>query len=76
MPGDHEVTILETHLQNGEVIDGDPTDEQLEESDAVFYSVSWGKEDYYRWVSGPFGDMDDLLGSINDTEEHYQSVAS
>lgn len=76
MPGDFEVTILETHTLDGRTIDGDPSEEDLQEADAVFYSVSWGKEDYYRWVSGPFGDMDDLLGSINDTEEHYQEVSA
>jgi hypothetical protein len=76
MAGDYEVTILETHTQDGRVIDGDPSEEDLQESDAVFYSVSWGKEDYYRWVSGPFGDLEDLMSAINDTEDHYQSVAS
>lgn len=76
MPSSADIRIIEVHTVDGEsyVGEGD-LDEHLQEADSVFYSVSWGGEEYYRWVSGPFADEDDVRAAIEDAEEYYREVA-
>lgn len=47
--------------------------EHIDETDRIFYSVEDGQgEHYYRWLAGPFADIGDLEGAIQDETEEYE----
>jgi hypothetical protein len=72
MAVDPDISIVEVHLADGTVIAGEPSEEQLQEADEVFYSVSYGGgETFYRWISGPYEDIGDVYEAIFDTENSY-----
>lgn len=74
MSRDYSIRILEVHLQDGTSVEGELSDEQWEEADEVFYAVSWNGEDFYRWVSGPFGDLEDAEAAIEDEQDFYSET--
>lgn len=67
--------IIEMQDYDGESYSGGDMDEHLPESDMVFYSVQreFGDfETFYRWVGGPFGDLDDVISAIEAETDEYE----
>jgi hypothetical protein len=74
MAGDYDnIEIIEVHTYDG-VFQGEDCTEHLDEADQVFYSVTWGGETYYRWVSGPFESIEDVEDAIGDAEDYYKEL--
>lgn len=60
----------------GDTVTPDDMADRMKEADQVFYSVEAADgETYYRWVGGPFADMESLEQAITDETDHYESVA-
>jgi hypothetical protein len=73
---DYDLVIWQVTTFDGESYEGGEALEHLEDADQVFYSVSYGAgEEFYRWVAGPFEDLDGLEAAIGDEVEHYEDVA-
>lgn len=71
----YDLTILQIVTSDGESHDGEFED-YLEEADSVFYSISYANgEEFYRWVYGPFEDMDSLEALIDEDVDFYSDAA-
>lgn len=77
MARSYDLDILQVDTFDGESYDGQEALEHLNDADQVFYSISYGgQENFYRWVAGPFEDIDSLEATIEDEEDFYQEVAA
>lgn len=73
----YDLTILQIDTFDGDTYVGEEALEHLEEADQVFYSISYaGGEDFYRWVGGPFEDIDTLEATIEEDEQYYTELAA
>ena len=73
---DYDLVIWSVTTFEGISYEGDEALEYLHEADQVFYSVSYGAgEEFYRWVAGPFEDIDGLEAAIEDEADHYEEAA-
>ena len=72
-----DLEILQVDTFDGESYEGSEALEHLDEADQVFYSITHGgQETFYRWVAGPFEDIDGLEAAIADGEAYYSEVAA
>jgi hypothetical protein len=73
---DYDLVIWQVTTFDGESFDGGEALDHLEEADQVFYSVSYNSgEEFYRWVAGPFEDIDGLEAAIQDEVDHYEEAS-
>lgn len=71
------IEIIEIVTEDGETIAGNPTDEEFQESDEIFYSVeSPDGEKFYRYIYGPYDSEDDVISAIEDEANFYEELAS
>jgi hypothetical protein len=65
--------LLSAEGYEGEEWNEGEIEENLDKTDRVFYNVEdEGGESYYRWLGGPFENIDDLIAAIEDETEHYE----
>lgn len=73
----YDLTILQVITNDGESHDGGDYEDYLEEADSVFYSISYANgEEFYRWVYGPFEDLDTLEAIIDEDVDFYSEAVA
>lgn len=73
--GDYDLVIWSVTTFDGDSYEGSEALEYLHDADQVFYSISYGSgEEFYRWVAGPFEDIDSLEAIIADDEDYYSAL--
>lgn len=73
----YDLEIIQAETNDGEVYEGVDIEEHLHETDALFYAYHFpGGEVFYRWVYGPFEDVDSLLSVIEEEVEFYLNAAA
>lgn len=66
--------IIEATGFDGDSWSGSEVEENIEDTDQVFYMVEaeWGDhETFYRWLGGPFENMSDIETAIEDDTDFY-----
>jgi hypothetical protein len=65
--------ILEIQTYDGESYTGPEMGDHIQEADRVFYSVDDPTgETYYRWLGGPFENIEDVESAIEDDTDAYE----
>lgn len=75
----YDIEIIQVDTFDGDTYEGAEIEqEHLEEADQVFYTITYSGsgESFYRWVAGPFEDMDSLEATIEDDETFYRELAA
>jgi hypothetical protein len=73
----YDLTILQITSFDGETYEGGDAIDHIEEADQVFYSITFNSgEEFYRWVAGPFEDLDTLEAAIQDEVDFYEELAA
>jgi len=66
----YEVLSIET--TSGDTYTGGDIETHIDEADRVFYLASAGDTNYYRWLAGPYEDMEGVEAAIEDEIGEYE----
>lgn len=65
--------VVEISTFDGDTFTGPDIEEHIHEADQVFYKVTSNDgEDFYRWLGGPFENMDSVHEAIVDETDAYE----
>lgn len=74
--GDYDLIVYQVDTFDGDTYEGEEALEHLTEADQVFYSITYGgQESFYRWVAGPFEDLDGLEAAIEEEANFYSEIS-
>lgn len=72
----YDISILSVTTFDGESYSDADAEDHLEESDQVFYSITFGAgEEFYRWLAGPWESIEDVEAAIEEEQSHYEELA-